>query len=257
MSDPQIRLQAILLSKEWFGFDLDDTLHEFRKASSQASRSVFKAIHSSDGISIDELQATYQEILRTATAHAFTDRRSSTDYRRERFTRLLEVHGVNDGTISDLNADSIQNGKIGLLLNIYQSSLRSNFALKAGVLDLLHTLKHPGKKIIVITEGPADAQESTIRELGLRSYVNVLVTTNEVGRSKIDGLSEIVLQKYDIAAKDIVYFGDNKVRDVQAAQENEILAVLYHEGQESHFHDLRALTLESWDTLRALLVDGH
>lgn len=240
MCSPSPNLQAIL-AKKWFGFDLDDTLHDFRKASAQASLSVFNAIHTKYGIDVDSLKATYQEILRLSTANAFTDGRTSTDYRRERFTQLLQVHGI-DG--------SIQNNHIHYLLEIYRSSLQSNLTLKKWVLQLLQTLQRLGKKVIVITEGPADAQEWTVEELGLSPYIDIVVTTNTIGKSKVDGLFCVVLEKFGIAADEIVYYGDNEVRDIKAAQGVGILAVLYDENRESLLEHLEELRIDSWETLQ-------
>jgi putative hydrolase of the HAD superfamily len=240
----EIDLQAALSLKTWVGFDLDDTLHEFRFASGQASLSVFEIISAKYGISVDHLKAKYQDILRESTAHAFTDGRTSTEYRRKRFTQLLQAHGI------DKRED------IDHLLEIYQSSLRSNLTLKVGALQLLQTLRRLGKKVMVVTEGPADAQEWTIRELGLWPYVDILVTTNEVGKSKVDGLFGTVLDKYSIHPGEIVYFGDNEVRDVHAARKEGILAILYDQKLENHLECPDTLRISSWDTLRSMLLDG-
>ncbi|KAJ5626880.1 hypothetical protein N7528_004307 [Penicillium herquei] len=238
MLDPS--LKSTLLSKKWFGFDLDDTLHEFRKASSQASESVFEAIHTEYGIDIDALRSKYANILRTSTANAFTDGRSSTEYRRERFTQLLQGHNT-------INIDS--------LLDIYKSSLQSSLTLKPGVVELFQSLKQLGKNIIVITEGPTDAQEWTVRELGIDSYVDILVTTNEIGRSKADGLFLTVLEKYGIDAEKIVYFGDNELRDVRAALESGILAIFYDEkGPSVKDSRIDFIRISAWEELQDLLV---
>ncbi|CAI7609919.1 unnamed protein product [Penicillium viridicatum] len=212
-------------SKSWFGFDLDDTLHEFRRASANASVRVFETIYASNNkISIEILRNTYQDILRSATANAFTDGRTSSEYRRERFGHLLKAHGLIDDSLLD---------------------------------RLLETLQGLGKKVIVITEGPADAQQWTVQELGIRSYIDVLVTTNEVGKSKVDGLFAVVLEKYGIAAEDIVYFGDNEIRDVQTAREEGILAVLYDEKEQSRLDDASGLRVNSWAVIGKVLAHGE
>ncbi|KAJ5921203.1 hypothetical protein N7466_009529 [Penicillium verhagenii] len=256
------QFKSSLLSKHWFGFDLDDTLHEFRKASHHASQSVFEAINTSEGISIDTLRMTYQDILRTSTANAFTDGRTSKEYRRERFTRLLQAHGaMNDSNVSPSNgsgspeADTgkIQN-KVELLLDVYQSSLQSHLTLKLGVADLFRALQELGKNIIIVTEGPADAQKWTVEMLGLEHYVDILITTNELGKSKVDGLFGAVLDKYGIDAGDIVYFGDNEVRDVQAARESGVLSILYDERRDRALDDLDNLRIDSWVILRKTLL---
>ena len=120
-------------SKSWFGFDLDDTLHEFRRASANASVRVFETIYASNNkISIEILRNTYQDILRSATANAFTDGRTSSEYRRERFGHLLQAHGLIDDSLLDR------------LLEVYRDSLRENLTLKAGALHLLQNLQGLG-----------------------------------------------------------------------------------------------------------------
>ncbi|KAL4992574.1 hypothetical protein BDW68DRAFT_172965 [Aspergillus falconensis] len=78
---------TLLLAKTWFGFDLDDTLHEFRKASANASRSVCEAI-------LEAQTAQPGTNTKKTTANVFTDGRTSGDYRRERFFHLLETHSI-------------------------------------------------------------------------------------------------------------------------------------------------------------------
>jgi putative hydrolase of the HAD superfamily len=194
-------------TKIWFGFDLDDTLHEFRATSGQASTAVFERIYALTGATISALEATYTDILRTSTTNAFTDGRSSAEYRCGRFSRLLQAHGVAE--VVDVES----------LLDTYQSSLSGYLKLKPGAWSLLRTLHGQGKKILVVTEGPQDAQVWTLQELGLMPWVDVLVTTNEMRRSKVDGLFQAVLEKYAIPARDMVYFGDNLARDIVPARE--------------------------------------
>ncbi|KAJ5287182.1 hypothetical protein N7478_002868 [Penicillium angulare] len=251
--------KAALHSKRWVGFDLDDTLHEFRRASSQASEHVFQLIGSAEEIDPAALRTTYQHILSTTTANAFTDGRSSTEYRRERFSQLLQAHGVadaDDNIMLDTTPDPDDFlSKTTVLLGAYNSSLESNLSLKPGVVKLFHTLRGLGKKIVVITEGPADAQEWTVQKLGLNSYIDVLITTNEVGKSKVDGLFDVVLEKYGIGNENIVYFGDNEVRDVKAASKSGILAVLYDEKRNSELYDLKNLRISSWENLQKIILE--
>lgn len=210
----------LLQAKEWFGFDLDDTLHEFRKASATASLSVFNQIHNKYSVPIPALQSSYNAILTSKTAGAFSDGKSSTEYRRERFTALLKSHGIQVVGLEEY-MDSI--------LELYKRSLATSLALKPGALDLLMKLKELGKRVLVITEGPQDAQEWTIEQLGLKAFVDVLVTSNELGSSKTDGLFREALQRQRIRADQMVYIGDNEIRDVLPARGEGILAVHFDE----------------------------
>jgi putative hydrolase of the HAD superfamily len=211
-------LRDALNGKSWFGFDLDDTLHEFRKASGSASRVVFANVASRFGIGPDLLAADYSQILISATKSAFTDGRTSAEYRKERFAALLDRRG--------LQYDEVY---VGYLANEYKSALRSALQLKPGAIQLLQYVKQIGKKIIVVTEGPTDAQVWTVQQLGLEPYVDILVTTNQVGKAKIDGLFTEVLRIYQIVPKDLVYIGDSLDRDIVPATQAGILAIHFDE----------------------------
>ncbi|PWY95912.1 HAD-like protein [Aspergillus sclerotioniger CBS 115572] len=240
---------TLLASKPWFGFDLDDTLHEFRKTSAHASFSVFEAIqaaHPDAKETIDDLEATYRDVLRSKTANAFTDGRTSEDYRRERFSHLLEAHGHEPST------ETLEH-----LLVVYKNRLRAALTLKAGALHLLEKLKARGKGVIIVTEGPQDAQEWTIAELGLKPFIDILVTTNEVRKSKVDGLFTAVLEKYNIAPGDLVYIGDNKQRDIIPARAAGIDTVLYDEKSNCQFDDPHNLRLNSLPKLEYLVCVVH
>lgn len=213
-------VQTLLQAKEWVGFDLDDTLHEFRKASTAASLSVFNQIHNDYSVPISALRSSYNTILASKTAGAFSDGKSSTEYRRERFAALLQSQGIQVVGLEEY-MDSI--------LALYKSSLATSLTLKPGALDLLTKLKELGKRVIVITEGPRDAQEWTIGQLGLKAFVDVLVTSNELGFSKTDGLFREVLRRQRIRADKMVYIGDNEARDVLPAREEGIVAVQFDE----------------------------
>ncbi|BCS30067.1 HAD family hydrolase [Aspergillus puulaauensis] len=213
-------VRTLLQAKEWVGFDLDDTLHEFRRASTAASLSAFNQIHNDYSVPISALESSYNTILASKTAGAFSDGKSSTEYRRERFAALLQSQGIQVVGLEEY-MDSI--------LVLYKRSLATSLTLKPGALDLLTKLKELGKKVIVITEGPRDAQEWTIGQLGLKAFVDVLVTSNELGFSKTDRLFREVLRRQRIQADQMVYIGDNEARDVLPAREEGIVAVHFDE----------------------------
>lgn len=92
-----------------------------------------------------------------------------------------------------------------------------------------------------------------MEQLGLRPYIDIIVTTNEVGKAKVDGLFSVVLEKYHISARDIVYVGDNAVRDILPAQEVGILAVLYDEKRDCRFDDPGVFRVNSLGKLVGLI----
>jgi FMN phosphatase YigB (HAD superfamily) len=218
--DSMLKLSTALLEHTWYGFDLDDTLHEFRKASNAAAAEVFQHISSHSQVSVTELAASYSEIITQKTATAFTDRRTSDGYRKERFGALLEKH--------DLQVDE---NRLILLAALYKEALANALETKAGATTLLPYLRSIGKKIVIVTEGPQDAQEWTIEKLGLSEHLDELVTTNKFGKSKVDGLFESVITHLGIEGKDMVYIGDNYARDIIPARKQGITTIHFSEAE--------------------------
>ncbi|RYC65471.1 hypothetical protein CHU98_g747 [Xylaria longipes] len=183
--------------------DLDDTLHKFRQASLAASNRVLEAMHERYGIPFALLKSRYSEILRTSTSNASADGKSSSEYRRERFRTVASYFSL-----------PLEHGDpfLNQLLHLYETSLKKSLTLKSGALNLLRTIKRLGKRIVIITEGPQDAQEWTVENLGISPYIDFLATTNHFKISKTDGLFTKVLETLGITPSEIVYVGDNEHR---------------------------------------------
>lgn len=217
-TDTAMKNIATILAKKWIGFDLDDTLHEFRKASRAATTHCLTLIadrHSH--IPLQELQERYQQVLKEGTAGAFVDGKTSHDYRRARFVATLDHFSLHD--------DRVDNG----LLDEYERVLVANLELKQGAKSLLGALKDAGSKVVVITEGPQDAQERAVRDLGIAQYIDLLVTTNQFGLAKTSGLFKKVLEHLAIGPEDIAYVGDSWERDILPSMAEGIDAIWLNE----------------------------
>ncbi|KAM0307932.1 hypothetical protein HYE67_000379 [Fusarium culmorum] len=214
------QLRSILQSKSWFGFDLDDTLHEFRKASRAATTHCLNHIANKSQPTLRDLQDRYAIILKQGTAEAFTDGKTSHDYRRARFTATLSHFGLDHDDVC-----------IDELLNTYERVLVDNLTLKPGATSLLQAIKGSGRKIAVITEGPQDAQERAVRDLGIEQYVDFLATTNYFGVAKTSGLFSKVLEHLNVQPHDMVFIGDSQERDIEPATKEGIYAIHLAEDQ--------------------------
>ncbi|KAL8879861.1 MAG: hypothetical protein Q9198_002609 [Flavoplaca austrocitrina] len=222
-------IKGALATKTHWGFDLDDTLHEFRKASSIAAAAVFEYLaaktensSSKTRPTIEDLKATYSQILTCTTSNAFSDGRTSDEYRSDRFTALMQAHNLLPLPVSE---GSI----IKPLLTLYRDTLLCSLKLKPGASELVSLLKSLGKTVIIITEGPQDAQTWTLKHLGIADKVDVLMTSNHVGKSKTEGLFGEVLKRLGVQAENMVFVGDNVKRDVEPARAEGIMAVLFDE----------------------------
>ncbi|CAD6592125.1 MAG: hypothetical protein ASARMPRED_006038 [Alectoria sarmentosa] len=209
-----LRLRAILAEKTWIGFDLDDTLHEFHRSSEKAINKTLEKIFQRYGTPMFALKGEYSRVLKAKTANAFSDGKTSFDYRRERFASIL--------THFSMPQDELFMTE---LLDSYESTLMASLELKCGALDLLFMVKDMGKKIVVITEGPQDAQERTIQGLGVGRYIDFLATTNYFGEVKTGGLFLKVLEHLSVSPSDMAYIGDNEERDMKPAMAEGIFSI--------------------------------
>lgn len=209
-----------LREAQWYFFDLDDTLHDYRKASLAATTAILEKIHTDHlpQCPLPSLHSDYILILSHDTPHAFTDGKTSHQYRSARISRLLSHHNI-----------TLDNTNMEVLLSLYETVLSANLSLKSDVLPFLDLLKHHGHKIAIISEGPQDAQERAIETLGLTPYVEYLATSNKLGVAKTEGLFERVLEDLDVEARDVVLVGGSWERDVLPAQGLGICWVHYQE----------------------------
>ncbi len=95
-----------------------------------------------------------------------------------------------------------------------------------------------GKKIIVITEGPQDAQERAVRGLGIDGFIDFLATTTHFGVAKTDGLFPRVLEHLCVTSGDIVYIGDNEERDMKPALAEGIFSIHLAEMKHVSFNTI-------------------
>ena len=213
----------------------------FRKASRAASSTILELISQTCDATVEELGATYSTILSQKTSDAFTDGKSSDIYRKERFSALMKAHSVNftDTTLDQLAA-------------AYKRFLELSLEVKPGAVSLLRYLKHVGKKIAIVTEGPEDAQKWTLEKLGIADSVDVLITTNRFGRSKVDGLFGLALKFFKIDAQDLVYVGDSLERDIYPARAEGILSIYFNET-ENVVLDMMDFRVNSMQKLKNIL----
>ena len=98
-------------------------------------------------------------------------------------------------------------------------------------------IKDIGKKIVVITEGPHDAQARTMQGLGIEGYIDFLATINRFGVAKTAGLFSRVLEHLGVPLGDIACVGDNEQRDMKPALAEGIFTI--------HFAEIKHISLNT------------
>jgi putative hydrolase of the HAD superfamily len=194
-------------SLRWVAFDLDDTLHGFRRASGRAAEAVFAEVERRQGFPADRLHEAYGEILQLAQSAGFALERTAREYRAERFAAMLDRFGPP------------KQGEPGMdrLLDAYDAALGEELELTEGAAEALSAARWAGLSTMVVSEGPADAQALTIERLGIAPMVDLLVTSAAERASKSDGLLEVALARAGCGPEEMLYVGDSVERDIAPA----------------------------------------
>ena len=198
---------------KWIGFDLDDTLHFYRKASGQACEAVFQYLYEEFGAPPATLRAKYGGILKTAQSGSFAEGKTSRDYRAERFGKLLAAFSI------------IPYRHLEAVLDLYDEALSRNLKLKEGARETFLAARASGLRIMVVSEGPHDAQEATLARLGIAPLVDLLVTSAAERTSKRGGLLKIALGRAQCLPHELIYVGDSLENDIWPAQELGVQAI--------------------------------
>lgn len=105
-------------------------------------------------------------------------------------------------------------------LNVYRSHVPV-IHLYDGVRELIDNLKDKGIKVGIITDGRPEGQRNKIEALGLD--VDDIIITDELGgvqfRKPCDIAYRIMMTKWRLPAENIVYIGDNILKDFQAPKQ--------------------------------------
>lgn len=199
---------------EWVIFDLDDTLHDFSSASSAAMMAVYEYLYEEFGIYPEDASKAYRDILKEGQSGHFIEDKPSRSYRQGRFENLLDQFSI----LPHMHLDRC--------LDIYDDALCDALTLKEGAPEIIKLCKSLELKIMVVSEGPYDAQELTLERLGLSEFIDALYTSSKVGLHKGNGLYEYAIKQQGADKQACVIIGDNPDRDILPAQKAGIPSIL-------------------------------
>lgn len=186
-------------------FDLDNTLYDYESNNQRALKATYKLLRRYIRISekrfLDLYQASRREVQMelagTASAH------NRVIY----FQRLVEkTHKTVDPRI------------ILKLDEVYWDNLLKKMEPFDGVKKFLQDLKKWGYKTAIVSDQTTKVQLRKLHALGLSRWIDVLVTSEEVGSNKPNPIMYLMaLNKLGVVKGDVWMVGDNPVRDIEGA----------------------------------------
>lgn len=107
-------------------------------------------------------------------------------------------------------------------LNVYREHI-PEITLYNGVASLILELKNKGIKVGIITDGRVSGQRKKVQALGLDKLVDDIIITDELGgvqfRKPCDIAFRIMQRRWGLLFEQMVYVGDNALKDFQAPRQ--------------------------------------
>ena len=218
-------------------FDLDGTLYNYEKCHETALRDVVEFLFARcNNTSYDLIHHIYSsisaklknELGMTASAH------NKSIY----FKHLLENLNVSYILLPELNS-------------LYWHSFYQTMECYEGVKEFMRWNKTLGKKIGILTDYETEYQIIKLKQLALVEYIDVIVTSEEVGIEKpSEQMFQTILRKMNLHASEVIMIGDNYEKDIRGATQLNIFSYWfnpmgdYEKGIGEEFNNFTALHLK-------------
>ena len=211
-------------------FDLDDTLYDYKKCHETAIATVINYIieHNDKHKNHEYIFEVYKkidnklkhELKNTASSH------NKSIY----FKHLLE----------ELNLDYYH---FQILHELYWTNFYTNMVCFEGVEDFIIWNKTNGIKIGILTDYETEYQIIKLEKLGLLSYIDHIVTSEEVGIEKPSvNMFFQILRKMNLSCDEVIMIGDNYDKDIIGAINCNILGYWFNKNNQkcNNFIDLHS-----------------
>lgn len=129
--------------------------------------------------------------------------------------------------------------RIKAALNVFFKAYVDTFELRDGAKNLLKEAQHPGKVGLISNFTHAPVIYRSLRHLGINTFFNVVVVSEENGWRKPSAkIFQDSLKKLGIEAKEAIYIGDSPIEDIKGAKEAGLKTIFVP----SQFNTLKDLT---------------
>jgi putative hydrolase of the HAD superfamily len=188
-------------------FDLDDTLFDHKHASREGLRSVWKRYTCFQEMTLDEFELEHRGMLeKIHFSQVLVGKLSLEEARAERFKHLFLNRNV------EVDFETSRNAAV-----IYRNSYEKNVRKVKGSEELLKALKK-NYKIGIVTNNITAEQESKLDQLGLRNYIDHMVTSEEMGVTKPNPLLfSTACERLGVSPDSAVMIGDSWDNDIAGA----------------------------------------
>jgi HAD superfamily hydrolase (TIGR01549 family) len=215
--------------------DLDDTLFDHAGATRRSLAELVASEACATDWPLDEVERRHNAILEVLHAEVLAGRTTVDVARIERFRRLLEGFGA-----SDLDRAHRWAGA-------YRAAYERGWQPVKGALELLAAVRDAGIKVAIVTNNLRREQSAKLARCRLDAYVDVLMTSEEVGIPKpAVRIFQAALDRLGVAAEDALMLGDSWTADIEGGRAAGLRVVWFNPRElpspDPSVPELRALT---------------
>ncbi len=209
-------------------FDLDHTLWDFETNSDIAFKTIFD--QHSLRFDIPKFLNYYKRINENYWKL----------YREEKITKDELRYGRLKDAFVKINLE-VDDKIIDELAIDYIDVLPNNNQLFEGTLEILEHLK-PNYKLHIITNGFNEVQYKKIKNSGLSSYFDKIITSEDAGVKKPNSLIfKYALKTINSPAKEAIMIGDNWEADIMGAINNGIDAIYFNSHKKAVAENIKSV----------------
>ncbi|MBR3273617.1 MAG: HAD family hydrolase [Clostridia bacterium] len=184
-------------------FDLDDTLYDFTSAHAVALRRLTAYAGANLDLSPERFEALHRDAFRRQKERLGSC--AAIHNRLIRFQLMLEAVGKPVGYAPEM-------------ADLYWNALLERIRPMEGAIDALASLRFMGLTVGIGSNMTADWQYAKLKRLGLMTYVDFIVTSEEAGVEKPDAaLFRLCAEKAGCAPGECAFVGDNLKGDALGA----------------------------------------
>jgi FMN phosphatase YigB (HAD superfamily) len=193
--------------------DLDDTLYDYSLCHTVSLNAVIKFLQITD---ID-FNHKYK-IISTHLKYELTNTASSHN-KSIYFKHLLEQTNIGLHLFDNIN-------------DIYWTTFYDNMFCFDGVKEFIRWNKQQGIKIGILTDYETEFQIIKLNKLGLLQYVDVIVTSEEVGKEKPSvQMFQTIIRKLSMLPENVIMIGDNFDKDITGANNFNIFSYWFSNSE--------------------------
>ena len=196
-------------------FDLDDTIWNYTEADTFACSCVFNKIKNlvHPSMKDKDLSVVYKKIVcDIKSSNNISNKHNKIIY----FKKIFEYLRISLKYLGDIMKE-------------YQSKFESKLYISNGVRQLFSLLKKNNIKIGVLSNNHFYEQYHRLEIFSLISFVDVIVTTDEIGEEKPSNQSFLeLIHKLNVSPENIIMVGDNINHDIIPAQHVKIGLCLWY-----------------------------